>query len=340
MKKVKMFMVLALAALLSASVILAGCAKTSDKHFAGIHIIFFNGGPQGCPFGTVVYNGARDAEKDLGCAVEYIWSDWDPQKMTLQFKEAISKSPDAICMMGHPGTEILSPLVDEAIRKNIIVTLQNVDIPDIRKKYISKGFGYAGQELYNSGTMLSKGIVRKYHLGNADKALVVGPGITEEKQALNERAMRTKGCIDGLEEGSLTVYALPLPLEVESNPKESGIDFFKKALARYPDIKVIITDHGPVTAAMPSILKQLGKGPGDIIVGGFDLSVDTVEGIISGYVDLVHDQQPYLQGYLPILQVCLAKKYGFAGLYIDTGVGLIDSSNIEIVSELAKKQIR
>ena len=320
--------------------VFCGCSKISGKQFSGIRVIFFCGGPRGDSFATVVYNGARAAQQSLGCNVEYIWSDWNPRKMALQFKEAIDSSPDAICMMGHPGSDVLGPLMDEAIRKNIIVTLQNVDLPNIRKLYISKGFGYAGQELYNSGVMLSKGMVRKFHLGQADKALVVGPGITESKEALDERAMRTKGCIDGFAESGLTVYALPLSLEMENNPKEAGVDFFSKAFARYPDVKVLITDHGPVTASIAGTLQKTGKRPGDIIVGGFDLSEDTVKGIQSGYVGMVHDQQPYLQGYLSVLQVCLAKKYGFAGLYIDTGVGLIDNSNIEGVSKLADEQIR
>ena len=95
-----------------------------------------------------------------------------------------------------------------------------------------------------------------------------------------------------------------------------------------------------MTAAAPTILQALGKKPGDVVVAGFDLSVDTVNGIKSGYIGLISDQQPYLQGFLPILQSCLTKKYGFAGLYIDTGVGLIDSSNVDLVAGLAKQGIR
>ena len=340
MKRIKIFAALALIMLAIVALIFIGYAKNTRKHFAGIRIVFFNGGPENDSFATVVYNGARAAEKDLGCSVEYVWSDWNPQKMALQFKEAVDKSPDAICMMGHPGSDVMAPLIDEAIRKKVIVTLQNVDLPNIRKQYISKGFGYVGQELYSSGSMLGRGCVRKFGLGKGDKALVVGPGITEEKKTLNERAMRTKGCIDGLEENGVLVYAMSLPLEVEKDSYNAGGEFFAKALARYPDVKLIISDHGGVTSAMGKILKGLGKKPGEIIVAGFDLSADTVESIRDGYIGLVHDQQPYLQGYLSVLQACLAKKYGFAGLYIDTGVGLIDNSNIEAVAALAKRQIR
>jgi simple sugar transport system substrate-binding protein len=112
------------------------------------------------------------------------------------------------------------------------------------------------------------------------------------------------------------------------------------ALNKYPNTKVIVIDHGALTASAPTILQNLGKKPGDFIIAGFDLSTDTVQGIKGGYIGLIQDQQPYLQGFLPILQSCLTKKYGFAGLYIDTGVGLIDNSNVDLVSSLAKQAIR
>jgi simple sugar transport system substrate-binding protein len=310
------------------------------KHFTGVRIIFFNGGAVGDSFATVVNNGARAAQEDLGPTVEYVWSDWDTNKMALQFKEAIDKSPDAICMMGHPGSNVLGSLIDEAIRKGIIVTLQNVDLPEIRKQYIDKGFGYVGQELYSSGKMLSSGVLRKFGLNKGDQALVFGPGIGKDGEVLNARGMRSKGCMDRLKNAGLIVYSIPITPELESNPEKFGVKFIANALTKYPDIKVMIADAGTFTSSMEFILKSLGKKPGEIIIAGFDLSNGTVKGIKDGYVNLIHDQQPYLQGYLSVLQACLIKKYGFAGLYIDTGVGLIDASNVDAVAELAKEQIR
>ena len=52
------------------------------------------------------------------------------------------------------------------------------------------------------------------------------------------------------------------------------------------------------------------------------------------------DQQPWLQGYLPILQICLSKIYGFSGLHIDTGGGFADKDNIDFLAPLAEKEIR
>ncbi|MDP3316390.1 MAG: hypothetical protein Q8M47_10025, partial [Devosia sp.] len=68
-----------------------------------------------------------------------------------------------------------------------------------------------------------------------------------------------------------------------------------------------------------------------------DLSPATVKAIKGGFTELVIDQQPWLQGYLPILQICLTKVYGFSGLHIDTGGGFADKDNIDFLAPLAEK---
>ncbi len=119
-----------------------------------------------------------------------------------------------------------------------------------------------------------------------------------------------------------------------------GTPVFAGYVAKNPDVKLIVTDHGGLTATAETYMKAARKKPGDIYIAGFDLSPATVDAIKKGYTGVVLDQQPYLQGYLPIVQVCLTKKYGFAGLHIDTGAALIDKTNIDFVAPLAQKGIR
>ena len=71
---------------------------------SGTDIVFFPGGAPGGSFETVVYNGALAAAADTGANVEYVWSDWNPEKMITQFSEAMATNPDGIAVMGHPGT--------------------------------------------------------------------------------------------------------------------------------------------------------------------------------------------------------------------------------------------
>jgi hypothetical protein len=88
------------------------------------------------------------------------------------------------------------------------------------------------------------------------------------------------------------------------------------------------------------ILEAAGKKPGDIYAAGFDMSGNAVQAIRSGWLQLVIDQQQYLQGYIGVLQLCIAHTYGFSGLNIDTGAGFADKSNIEFLAPLVEKQIR
>lgn len=73
---------------------------------------------------------------------------------------------------------------------------------------------------------------------------------------------------------------------------------------------------------------------------GFDLSPATLEAIRGGWTDLVLDQQPWLQGYLPIWQICMTELYQFSGLHIDTGSGFAHQDNVEALAPLVEEQIR
>lgn len=308
-------------------------AAAEGKHFEDVSIIFFPGGSEGGPFASVVYRGAKAAEEDLGPQVDYVWSGWLPDKMVAQFKDAIAKKPDGIAIMGHPGVAAFDPLVEEAVAKGIIVTSQNTTLPEIEAKYKDKGFGYVGQELYPSGQMLAKGAAQRAGLQTGDRAVVWG------LLGQETRGLRTKGCIDALEEMGVEVDYLEISDQVNSDAA-SGTPVIASYIAAHPDVKMIITDHGALTATLGTYLKAANKKPGEIFGAGFDLSAATALAIKEGWVGAVLDQQPWLQGYLPILQICLTKKYGFAGLHIDTGAAIIDQNNIDFVAPLAEQGIR
>jgi simple sugar transport system substrate-binding protein len=253
--------------------------------------------------------------------------------MVAQFKDAVARRPDGIAIMGHPGVAAFAPLVDEAAAKGIIVTSQNTTLPAIEDKYKDKGFGYVGQELYPSGVMLAKGAARRAGLKKGDRAMVWGL-IGQET-----RGLRSKGCVDALEEMGVEVDYIEISDEINSDAS-LGTPVMASYVATHPDVKLVITDHGALTATLGTYLRAAGKKPGDIYTGGFDLSAATADAIKEGWVGAVLDQQPWLQGYLPILQICLTKKYGFAGLHIDTGAAIIDKTNIDFVAPLAVEGIR
>jgi simple sugar transport system substrate-binding protein len=308
------------------------------KFCQGVKIAMFVGGNQVNidPFTTVLYSGAKAAEITLGANVQYFWSDWNASKMVEQFQDAMSTSPDAIAMLGHPGADALSSLIDEAERKGIIVTMQNVDIPAIREKYTNNGFGYAGPDLYQAGLTLSNGLIRKYQPKEGSEVIV----FATDKNTDPARYARTQGMIDGLTAAKLVVDQVTLYIDMQKGLKTIEVQkMFGDAMTKYPNAKFIMID-GAIASVVPFHFKALGKKPGEYIVAGYDLSSDVVAGIKSGYIGIVEDQQPYLQGFLPILQACLTKKYGFAGLYVNTGIGLIDSSNVDLITDFVKQGIR
>ncbi len=305
----------------------------AKKQFEGINITFFCGGSEGGAFESVVYRGAKAAEQDLGCKVDYVWSDWLPDKMIAQFKDAIARRPDGIAIMGHPGTAAFMPLVDEAEKKGIIVTSQNTTLPEIEAKYKNSGFGYVGQELYASGLLLGKGAAERAKLKKGDRAMVWG------LMSQPTRGLRTKGCVDALKEMGFTVDYYEISDAINADASQ-GTPVITSYISTHPDVKLIITDHGNLTSTLSTYLKAARKKPGEIFGAGFDLSAATVDAIKSGWVGAVLDQQEWLQGYLPILQICLSKKYGFSGLHIDTGAAIIDKSNIDFVAPLAVAGIR
>lgn len=298
-----------------------------------VNITFFPGGPAGGVFANNVYNGAKQAEADLGPKVTYVFSDWDPQKMIQQFTEAVATSPDGIAVMGHPGDEAFAPLIEDAEAKGIIVTSQNTELPTSQAAFASNGFGYVGAKNYSAGYALGKEAIKVAGLQSGDQAFVWG------LLSQPTRGERTKGVIDALEEAGVVVDYQEIDPATNADPA-AGTPTFTGFVSANPDVKLVVTDHGGLTATLETYLKAAGKGPDDIFGAGFDLSPATAAAIESGYTDLVIDQQPWLQGYLPILQICLSEVYGFSGLDIDTGAGFASAANIEFLKPLAEKEIR
>src|ERR1700744_3004018 len=110
------------ASVCAAILMTAFCAPNAEaqtlrnKWCSNVHIRFFVGGAEGDAFGTIVYNGAVQAARDLGANGEYVFSDGDQEKMTQQLREAVAAKPDGSAMMGHPGNAAIKPLAAEAAK--------------------------------------------------------------------------------------------------------------------------------------------------------------------------------------------------------------------------------
>jgi simple sugar transport system substrate-binding protein len=296
-------------------------------------IVFFPGGTEGGGFETVVYNGALAAAADTGADVQYVWSDWDPSKMISQFQEAMATSPDGIAVMGHPGDTAFDPLIDEAESKGILVTSMNTQLPIAEANYAPNGFGYVGAILYDAGYALGQEAVKRSGVQSGDKAFLWG------LLAQAGRGERTKGVKDALEAAGLTVIYQEIDNATNASAA-AGVPIFTGIMSANPDIKLMVTDHGNLTGTVQTFLEAAGKKPGEVYAAGFDMSGNAVTAIQGGWLQLVIDQQQYLQGYFGVLQLCLSHNYGFSGLLINTGAGFADKDNIDQLAPLVEKQIR
>jgi simple sugar transport system substrate-binding protein len=290
------------------------------------------GGQQGDPSTLARTNGARAAAEALGVKLYEQYSGWDPQTMIDQFNEAMAASPDGIVIMGHPGEAAFEPLVDQAESEGIIVTSGNNPLPNIEATYQSKGFGYAGADLHAGGYLTGQAMVAA-GLKAGDKALVYDIWHQEG------RSVSAQGVYDALVDAGLTVEKLDVSNEVDTEAS-LAIPILTAYLEAHPDLKAIGTQHGNITSNLKKVLEAAGKQPGDVIVGGIDLSPATIDGIETGYISVSFDQVLYLQGYFPVLQIWLTKNYLIPGLHINTGVGTVTPENIAEIAPLIEQGIR
>ncbi len=314
-----------------------GAALAADpqpKWCSDVKVAAFPGGSQGGPFAQVVYNGYRQAEVDTGAQVQYYFSNWDPNMMITQLQQAIATKVDGIAFMGHPGDDATDALVDSAYSKGIIFTTVNTALPKAQAKYSADGMGYVGAPNYSAGHALGAEAAKRTGIGAGDEVFVWGL-----KAHGGDRGQRTVGVIDALESAGAKVIYQEIDDATNADPN-AGTATFVGIMKSNPDIKIVVTDHGALTANVGVYAKAASLKPGDVYFAGFDMSPNTAQAIKSGYQNLVIDQQPFLQGYLSLVNICLTKKFGFSGLDINTAGAFVDANNVDKIAALAAEQIR
>jgi simple sugar transport system substrate-binding protein len=316
---------------MSAATTGASAQALRDNWCSDVKIRFFAGGAEGDAFASIVYNGAVQAAKDTGAQVDYIFSGWKAETMVQQLREAIAAAPDGIAMMGHPGEAAIMPLAEEASKAGINMMYQNVPLPGVVAKF---GGGYVGAQQGPQGQALGEEAVRRFGLKSGDAVIVFGPFDQQP-----ERYVREGATADALEAAGLTVTRMPSPTEWAADPN-LAIPVITAALANNPATKAIVYPGGQLLGNAAVYMQAAGKAPGEITQIGFDTSPQIVEGFKAGWVQLTADQQPFLQGYMPILSLCQQVVYGLAPINVDTGAGFVTPDNYEAVATLATEGLR
>jgi simple sugar transport system substrate-binding protein len=310
----------------------AGPALAADPIGKGLVMYMQMGGNAGDGATLARQTGAAQAAAALGVDLKSQFSAWAPETMINQFKEAMAAKPSCIEIMGHPGNTAFHDLVKQATDQGIVVTDGNSPLSDLQAEFGTKGFGYAGVDLYAGGALTAKAMLAK-GLKSGDEAMVYGVF----SQA--ERGQSEKGLADTLEKAGLKVDRLEITQEVNSDTS-LGVPILAAYIQAHPNLKAIGTQHGGVTGTMEEVLKKAGKKPGEIIVGGIDLGPATIDGLKSGYVTATLDQLLYLQGFMPVVQCVMTAKYKMPGLSLNTGAGVVTPQTIDALTKLIDAGIR
>lgn len=311
---------------------MAASAAMAGDWCEGQTIRVFSGGPAGGAFNSIIDRGAMQAAEDTGANVQIVYSEWDFDKMVQQLREAISQAPDGIAMMGHPGDDAIMPLAEQAAEAGIPIMYMNVDVPEVRARF---GSGYVGATLYEQGVNLGNETLRL-----AGDALQPGQtAIVMSRWESENRAQRELGLVDVLEDFGMNVIKLQ-EAEGASADQMLQLPVLTATLLSNPDTTLIGYPGGPWLSAAPVFMEAVGKGPDDIMAVGFDLGQGVMRAFDGGYVMVTSDQQPYQQGYLPVLSLCQQLVYKLGPLNVDTGAGFVTSENYQDVVALAEQGIR
>ena len=314
---------LLLATAAAAAVLLAGgVAKAEDAPGKGVTIYMQMGGNPGDGATLARQTGASAAAAALGVdKLNAQFSAWAPEKMIEQFKQALAAKPSCIVIMGHPGSDAFQPLVKQAVEQGVVVTDGNSPLTPLQQQFGTQGFGYAGVDLYQGGTLTAQNMIKAGNLKSGDQAMVYGVF----SQA--ERGQSEKGLADTLEKAGLKVDRLEITQEANSDAS-LAVPVLTAYVQAHPTLKAIGTQHGGITGILADVLKKAGKKAGEITVGGIDLAPATIDGLKSGYISATLDQLLYLQGFFPVVQCVMTAKYKMPGLSLNTGAGVVTPQTI------------
>lgn len=308
----------------AATTITAGLAGEFGKGYKFTYIT--HGGEENV-FWNTVYLGMREAAALTGCeAVMYRpKKEGDLAQESANFESAIALKPDGI-VVPIAYTELL-PLVKKATDAGIPVLVANIDAPNPEDRIKAGGLAYIGQSLRQAGYFLAKNLSKYFPSGSHALILMEGPGMVWAEE-------RAAGIIQFLKEYNCTYERLDVSFEpavVESRTSAY--------LQAHPETKAVFS-VGYMAYVAGNILQKMGKKPGEVAIGCFDLVPPVIDGIKSGYTTLTIDQQPYLQGFLPIIQLVLMKKFALSAWDVNTGNAIVDKSNVATVEGLSKRGYR
>ncbi|HZA80341.1 MAG TPA: sugar ABC transporter substrate-binding protein [Actinomycetes bacterium] len=264
------------------------------------------------PFFTPTQYGAQDACALLNCDFQFTGSkDSIVAEMVNATNAAISAKADGIAVAVVDKAAFRAP-VDQALDAGIPVVSYNAD--GARDDKGTNRLAYIGQGLYESGFALGQ---RALEAG-LDSGEVVGfiatPG------ALNIQP-RIDGASDAIKQSGKSLKFTAVGTNADVTRGLSIIDAYAQG---HPDLAgMLAVDAGSTQAVGQVVQKYSMRDKSLKVAGGFDLVPETLNAINGGSLDFTIDQQPYLQGFLPVLYLYLYKLSGGLMFPSETNTGLL-----------------
>lgn len=285
---------------------------------AGERIVFISHAPDSDSWWNTIKNAIKDASEHLGVTVEYRNPpSGDLTDMARIVEQAVASNPQGI-VLSIADYDVLKGPVEKATRKLIPVITMNSGTHAQSEQL--GALLHVGQPEYDAGF----GAGKKAKEAGVTNFLCVNHYITNPASV-----ERCQGFADalGIELGNQMIDSGSDPTDVEKK--------VAAYLRQHSNTQAVLT-LGP-TSAEPTLraVDKMGLG-GKIFFATFDLSEEIATGIKDGVINFAIDQQPYLQGYLPVMALTLYNRYGvIPANHINSGPGFITKDNIAMVETLA-----
>jgi simple sugar transport system substrate-binding protein len=269
-------------------------------------------------FFTATQYGAQDACALLGTTFQWTGSvNSIVAEMVNATNTAVSAKADGIALAVVDKTAFTGP-VDQALNAGIPVVSYNAD--GARDNPGTNRLAYIGQGLYESGYALGQRAVQQ--VGSGD---VVGFIATPGQLNIQPR-------IDGAQQAikdsgkPITFTAVATNADVTK-----GLSIIDAYVQGHPNVAGLLAVDAGSTQAVGQVTKKYSlRGKGLKVAGGFDLIPETLAAIKGGDLDYTIDQQPYLQGFLPVFALYLYKISGglLAPCQTNTGLLFVTKDNV------------
>ena len=264
------------------------------------------------PFFTPTQYGAQDACALLNCEFQWTGSkDSIVAEMVNATNAAISAKADGIALAVVDKNAFNAP-VKQALAAGIPVVSYNAD--GAKDNPGTDRLAYIGQGLYDSGFQLGQRALASGLASGDVVGFIATPG------ALNIQP-RIDGASDALKQSGKPIKFTPVGTNADVTKGLSIIDAYAQG---HPNLAgMLAVDAGSTQSVGQVVQKYNMRSKGLKVAGGFDLVPETLQAIKGGSLDYTIDQQPYLQGFLPVLYLYLYKLSGGLVFPSETNTGLL-----------------